>query len=440
MARSIQRRRFLSERLEHKRLLAADGYLNGDFEPDEIEPTHYQADLGPQNEHDDSDESSRDGDDSHDSDHGEHLELHAQLLGDSQAQGDAEYKLVAEHGAIEQKLEVEVEDAPVGTVWDVAIDGVVVGQLTVNDRGNGRLRMSSRPDDNDLPLPANFPEVKSTSQVTVGPSLAGSFDGASVDASDDGNGDDSQEDYHDDHGEDSHQPSDGPHVGSDDTSELEAILRGDGTARGMAEFEIEAEHGGPGQEFSVRITGAEASMTYEVTIDGLSVGQLTTNEFGSGTLKFAASDDGHAPFPEGFPVIQSGSSVKVGAILSGDFVDDDHRHGDVNDDHQVDDHDIDDLYQAIANASHDDRYDVDGNHSVNAHDANYLVEVVLASVIGDANLDGIFDSADLIEIFQAGEYEDGVSDNSAWRTGDWNGDGECDSADLVYAMQLGHYR
>ena len=59
--------------------------------------------------------------------------------------------------------------------------------------------------------------------------------------------------------------------------------------------------------------------------------------------------------------------------------------------------------------------------------------------IGDSNLDGIFNSTDLIVVFQAGEYEDGIANNSSWGTGDWNGDGEFDTADLVYAFQAGTY-
>lgn len=68
-----------------------------------------------------------------------------------------------------------------------------------------------------------------------------------------------------------------------------------------------------------------------------------------------------------------------------------------------------------------------------------LVEVVAVDVVGDANHDGRFDSADLIQIFQFGQYEDSVIGNSTWDSGDWNGDGDFDSADLVAAFQAGTY-
>lgn len=58
-------------------------------------------------------------------------------------------------------------------------------------------------------------------------------------------------------------------------------------------------------------------------------------------------------------------------------------------------------------------------------------------VIGDANGDGVFDSADLVVVMQAGVYEDDLPLNAVFQQGDWNGDGEFTSADLVYAFQLG---
>jgi hypothetical protein len=58
---------------------------------------------------------------------------------------------------------------------------------------------------------------------------------------------------------------------------------------------------------------------------------------------------------------------------------------------------------------------------------------------GDANLDTIFNSADLVLAWQAGKYEDSVAGNSSWAEGDWNGDGDFNSADLVLAFQKGDY-
>ena len=58
---------------------------------------------------------------------------------------------------------------------------------------------------------------------------------------------------------------------------------------------------------------------------------------------------------------------------------------------------------------------------------------------GDANHDGVFDSADLVQVFQAAEYEDDTPGNSVWEEGDWNGDGDFTTSDLVVAFQTGGY-
>ena len=58
---------------------------------------------------------------------------------------------------------------------------------------------------------------------------------------------------------------------------------------------------------------------------------------------------------------------------------------------------------------------------------------------GDANGDGRFDSADIVAVFAAGEYEDQTPGNSTFDEGDWNGDGDFDSLDIVFAFQAGTY-
>ncbi len=56
---------------------------------------------------------------------------------------------------------------------------------------------------------------------------------------------------------------------------------------------------------------------------------------------------------------------------------------------------------------------------------------------GDSNLDGRFDSADLVLAFQAGRYEQ--ANAAEWGEGDWNRDHIFSSADLVVAFQDGQY-
>ncbi len=58
---------------------------------------------------------------------------------------------------------------------------------------------------------------------------------------------------------------------------------------------------------------------------------------------------------------------------------------------------------------------------------------------GDANLDGEFNTGDLVSVLSAGQYEDTVPQNSQWATGDWDGDGEFRTSDLVVALADGGF-
>jgi hypothetical protein len=48
---------------------------------------------------------------------------------------------------------------------------------------------------------------------------------------------------------------------------------------------------------------------------------------------------------------------------------------------------------------------------------------------GDTNLDGSFNSSDLVAVFQRGKYEAGIADDISWSDGDWNGDGQFSTSD-----------
>ena len=58
---------------------------------------------------------------------------------------------------------------------------------------------------------------------------------------------------------------------------------------------------------------------------------------------------------------------------------------------------------------------------------------------GDSNGDGLFNTADLVQVLRYGEYEDGILGNSTFAEGDWNGDSDFDTSDFVLALQTGRY-
>ena len=59
--------------------------------------------------------------------------------------------------------------------------------------------------------------------------------------------------------------------------------------------------------------------------------------------------------------------------------------------------------------------------------------------VGDVNLDGVFNSTDLIRMFEAAEYQDGIEENSSWSTGDFNCDGDFGTSDLAHAFKAATY-
>lgn len=111
--------------------------------------------------------------------------------------------------------------------------------------------------------------------------------------------------------------------------------------------------------------------------------------------------------------------------------------GDLSGDSVVDLLDLNLLASGIRTASR--TTDLTGDRISDPRDVIYLVHEVLESSIGDANLDSRFDSADLITIFQAGQFEDAIAGNSTWSQGDWDGDGDFTTSDLVFAFQMGGY-
>jgi hypothetical protein len=113
--------------------------------------------------------------------------------------------------------------------------------------------------------------------------------------------------------------------------------------------------------------------------------------------------------------------------------------GDLDGDGHIDAADIDLLCTALREGSDDGRFDLSADGMVNFDDLEAMIEDILSTTFGDSNLDGRFNSQDLVAAFQVGEYEDDVPGNSTWAEGDWNGDGDFSTSDLVAAFQHGGY-
>ncbi len=113
--------------------------------------------------------------------------------------------------------------------------------------------------------------------------------------------------------------------------------------------------------------------------------------------------------------------------------------GDFNGNGQLDAEDIDLLSLAVLNAGDVATFDLSGDGRLDQADRTVWVEDLANTYFGDSNLDGVFDTADFLLVFQAGQFEDGVPQNSTWATGDWSGDREFDTADFLLAFQAGGF-
>ncbi len=113
------------------------------------------------------------------------------------------------------------------------------------------------------------------------------------------------------------------------------------------------------------------------------------------------------------------------------------RPGDLNGDGNMDAEDLSILTSAIKNGPAKNQYDVNFDLAVNFNDVLSWIKCSKGTCIGDANLDGVFDSGDLVQLFQSGLYENNA--DATWMQGDWNGDCRFDSSDLLVAFQEGCY-
>jgi len=101
--------------------------------------------------------------------------------------------------------------------------------------------------------------------------------------------------------------------------------------------------------------------------------------------------------------------------------------------------DLELLSEEIRAGTNDPALDLNADALVDTSDRDAWVHDLKSTYFGDANLDGEFNSGDLIAVFQAGKYEDSDPMNATWATGDWNGDADFDSGDLILAFQDGAF-
>ncbi|MCP4192778.1 MAG: PEP-CTERM sorting domain-containing protein [Planctomycetaceae bacterium] len=101
--------------------------------------------------------------------------------------------------------------------------------------------------------------------------------------------------------------------------------------------------------------------------------------------------------------------------------------------------DVNILSAAIFAGDTDSKFDVNDDSRVDRNDLNFFIgdSSKLDTWIGDANLDGEFNSSDLVRVFSGGKYE--TDGPATWDEGDWNADRVFNSGDMVAAFSDGGY-
>ena len=116
--------------------------------------------------------------------------------------------------------------------------------------------------------------------------------------------------------------------------------------------------------------------------------------------------------------------------------------GDFNADDVLDATDIDTLTREVLRRerpwmSWDAMLDLNSDKGIDQEDHRLWIKELKHTWFGDANLNGEFNSSDMVQVFAAGKYETG--EDAGWSEGDWNGDGLFDSSDMVTAFADGGY-
>ncbi|MFC1758641.1 LamG-like jellyroll fold domain-containing protein [Planctomycetota bacterium] len=93
--------------------------------------------------------------------------------------------------------------------------------------------------------------------------------------------------------------------------------------------------------------------------------------------------------------------------------------------------------QTDAIESGDLAFDENGDGSVDAADRAIWANDYANTWVGDANLDGEFNSGDFVAVFSAGKFEKIV--DATWEEGDWDGDKRFGTSDFVAAFSAGGY-
>jgi len=232
----------------------------------------------------------------------------AYLSGEGSAIGRAELQHNIRDGkVVKRKFNLTVKNGPPGSTWDVAVDGVVVGQITLGDGGGMDLSWATKHGS----FPSHFPESAGPgSRVALGNALSGRLREGT------------------DHADDALKARwteivSVSRAGAELRIPEEAIQRvhyvaylAGPSGSGKAELYYKITDGRTfKKQFQVTITGGEPGATWNVAVDGVVVGRISLGSGGGVQMEWSTK---YGSFPANFPEkAGAGSMIAIGDVLSG---------------------------------------------------------------------------------------------------------------------------
>jgi hypothetical protein len=207
------------------------------------------------------------------------------------------YSTHSKDGVSESELKVTVSGAAADSSLDVSVGDTVVGTIVTDAEGAGSLTLSSNPDTDEQQLPADLAIAAGTT-VSVG-SLSGTL-AATTPLGGCG----------------------GPGGGFEDgttTTRLRGNLTDPDNSASSAivglKVKTDDTTGESTTTLGVRVRGAAASTTLDVTVGDVVVGQVTTDENGDAKVVFSSNPTGDQVAFTNVPTdVAAGTTVTVGSL------------------------------------------------------------------------------------------------------------------------------
>ncbi len=228
---------------------------------------------------------------------GAEFKMLATLFGSPAITGKVTYRERPRDGVMERRFRVVIDNGTPGQFLVVAVGNYVAGVMQLDALGKGEFTMLTPvfiEDPQDAaPMPINFPIVIDEDVATVGPLSGIFFDREFT------------------------RPGNEHLVSS--KYRLHADLFSGVATIGSAVYRERIKQGALERRFLVLIQNATPNSTFDVGVNGLVVGQITTNVFGAGkfelrTAEFIDHPDEGQPMPDAFPSLVAGDFVQAGPV------------------------------------------------------------------------------------------------------------------------------